>query len=344
MSFTEIETANLTLGHCPASGQPLPADVVEDYRREPDCTHFPCPACGDILELPSAAGGFIPQHMPGQAGEPETTEKTFFDLLDDPAALTEALASIQLTGKQRAHLGELFASADGEAVRKDAGNRVQSTTRYSCSKIGGYLTKHFGGVGATHDMMWVGFIAHDVNGGERWIMRTQIREALVQLGWFGAGPTISSETGPPMGSTEGLRPQDAVGPSSEAVLLAAVQKSMSDGAAARAARLEFAPKVPEKYQQTTTAFKRNPDVIAQVLVRAAGACEACQKPAPFLRTTDNTPYLEVHHKVPLAADGFDTVDNAIAVCPNCHRKAHYGSEDPSDAQSSSLRFGLGGVH
>lgn len=344
MSSTEIDTTDQTFGYCSASGQPLPADAVEDYLREPDCTHFYCPDCGDVLELPPAADGLIPQHMPGLAGEPETTERTFFDILDDPDALTEALASIQLTGKQRAHLGELFASADGEVVRKDAGNRVQSTTRYSCSKIGGYLTKHFGGIGATDNMMWVGFIAHDADGGERWVMRTQIRSALVQLGWFGPGPAISSEDAPPIDSTVGPSTQDAAGPSSESVLLAAVQKSMSDGAAARAARLAVAPKVPEKYQQTTTAFKRNPDVIAEVLVRAAGVCEACQKPAPFLRTTDKTPYLEVHHKVSLAADGFDTVDNAIAVCPNCHRKAHHGSADPSDAPSSSVRSGVGGVH
>jgi len=34
--------------------------------------------------------------------------------------------------------------------------------------------------------------------------------------------------------------------------------------------------------------------------------------------------LEVHHKVPLAEGGDDTVENAIALCPNCHRHAHYG--------------------
>lgn len=33
---------------------------------------------------------------------------------------------------------------------------------------------------------------------------------------------------------------------------------------------------------------------------------------------------EVHHKVPLSAGGDDTVENAIALCPNCHRKAHFG--------------------
>ncbi|MGH8437576.1 MAG: HNH endonuclease [Pseudomonas sp.] len=33
---------------------------------------------------------------------------------------------------------------------------------------------------------------------------------------------------------------------------------------------------------------------------------------------------EVHHKVRLADGGLDTVENAIAVCPNCHRQAHFG--------------------
>jgi len=37
-----------------------------------------------------------------------------------------------------------------------------------------------------------------------------------------------------------------------------------------------------------------------------------------------TPYLEVHHRVPLAENGEDTVENAVAICPNCHRKAHDG--------------------
>ncbi len=40
--------------------------------------------------------------------------------------------------------------------------------------------------------------------------------------------------------------------------------------------------------------------------------------------SDKTPYLEVHHRIPLAKKGEDTVANAIALCPNCHRKSHYG--------------------
>ena len=93
---------------------------------------------------------------------------------------------------------------------------------------------------------------------------------------------------------------------------------------ARRRRLKAAPKKPEPFFCTTIAFRRNPDVVAEVLERAAGRCEQCGKPAPFKRAKDKTPYLEVHHCVTLASGGEDTVKNALAVCPNCHRQAHYG--------------------
>jgi 5-methylcytosine-specific restriction protein A len=70
-------------------------------------------------------------------------------------------------------------------------------------------------------------------------------------------------------------------------------------------------------------YQRNPDVVAAVLERANGHCERCRNPAPFLRS-DGTPYLEVHHSIGLADGGPDTVANALALCPNCHRELHYG--------------------
>lgn len=33
-------------------------------------------------------------------------------------------------------------------------------------------------------------------------------------------------------------------------------------------------------------------------------------------------FLETHHIVPLGQDGNDTIENTIALCPNCHRKMH----------------------
>ncbi|WP_233546089.1 HNH endonuclease [Salinibius halmophilus] len=82
--------------------------------------------------------------------------------------------------------------------------------------------------------------------------------------------------------------------------------------------------LPRKVSVTATVFIRNPHVVAEVLARAGGICEQCNCPAPFNRASDGSAYLEVHHVKPLASGGEDTVCNAIALCPNCHREAHYG--------------------
>lgn len=105
--------------------------------------------------------------------------------------------------------------------------------------------------------------------------------------------------------------------------LAKVSASLQD-AETRAKRLASAPKKPLKKLIQVWEFDRNPDVVAEVLHQAKGKCQRCGATAPFLRKSDGTPYLEVHHKVQLAFGGEDSVKNAIAVCPNCHRKAHYG--------------------
>lgn len=92
----------------------------------------------------------------------------------------------------------------------------------------------------------------------------------------------------------------------------------------RERRLQLATKKPEQVQTLVAVYKRNADVIVTVLERAKGICEECKQPAPFIRSSDGTPYLEVHHCIPLGYGGEDTVDNAVALCPNCHRKAHFG--------------------
>jgi 5-methylcytosine-specific restriction endonuclease McrA len=115
----------------------------------------------------------------------------------------------------------------------------------------------------------------------------------------------------------------------EKSLHAELDVSAHSSAKERALRLAAAPKKPAEVQVVSRAFRRNPDVIVEVLNRAAGRCELCNAPAPFLRLSDGSPYLEVHHKITLAAGGDDTVDNAYALCPNCHRHEHFGQ--PSEA-------------
>ena len=79
------------------------------------------------------------------------------------------------------------------------------------------------------------------------------------------------------------------------------------------------------YSDPTFAnFIRNPDVVAEVKIRAKGFCESCKNEAPFKTAAKGEPYLEVHHVITLANGGPDTVENCLALCPNCHRKMHYG--------------------
>ena len=103
----------------------------------------------------------------------------------------------------------------------------------------------------------------------------------------------------------------------------AVNKSIKDKNGRRK-RLQKSDGIPDKYAVVQQVFNRNPDVVAEVLERAAGKCESCGSPAPFKKRSNGFPYLEVHHKKQLAHGGKDIVSNAVALCPNCHRKAHYG--------------------
>ena len=105
-----------------------------------------------------------------------------------------------------------------------------------------------------------------------------------------------------------------------------VRDSRASEPAERKARLKTARKIPCKRAVKSYEFRRNPDVIVEVLERTGGTCEACGKPAPFRRASNDEPYLEVHHKKPLSQGGEDTVENATALCPNCHRKRHYGTQ------------------
>ena len=54
---------------------------------------------------------------------------------------------------------------------------------------------------------------------------------------------------------------------------------------------------------------------------AEGKCQYCGNDAPFI-DNNGQPYLEEHHVKRLADGGSDTIDNVVAICPNCHRKIH----------------------
>ncbi|MDD3354629.1 HNH endonuclease [Zoogloea sp.] len=83
-----------------------------------------------------------------------------------------------------------------------------------------------------------------------------------------------------------------------------------------------------RQQTTTTTFKRRPEVVAWVIEYALqknqGKCELCKRKS--FTTLKGEPYLEVHHVIPLSENGPDEISNAVALCPACHREAHFGKD------------------
>ena len=82
---------------------------------------------------------------------------------------------------------------------------------------------------------------------------------------------------------------------------------------------------PEKRQRASGNYNRNGDVKDYVLNSAKGVCECCMETAPFCKD-DGSPFLEIHHVHFLSEGGADTIENSVAVCPNCHKELHFGKK------------------
>ncbi len=71
----------------------------------------------------------------------------------------------------------------------------------------------------------------------------------------------------------------------------------------------------------TTQYSRDPDVAEYAKRRANGICQLCEKQAPFKDKNDDW-FLVTHHIIWLSREGEDSIQNTVALCPNCHAKMH----------------------
>lgn len=93
----------------------------------------------------------------------------------------------------------------------------------------------------------------------------------------------------------------------------------------RAKALEQAKGSLPQREARRRIVERSQAIRQYALRRAGGHCEACGSPAPF-QTPEGEPFLEVHHIRRLSDGGPDHPEWVAAVCPNCHRRAHYGKD------------------
>lgn len=81
----------------------------------------------------------------------------------------------------------------------------------------------------------------------------------------------------------------------------------------------------ETTTQEVTAYDRSTAIREYVIARADGQCEGCGDDAPFIGSTGE-PYLHAHHIDELSSGGEDTLENVIALCPNCHYRVHHARD------------------
>lgn len=75
----------------------------------------------------------------------------------------------------------------------------------------------------------------------------------------------------------------------------------------------FVPNTVRRHTANLLAVRDN------IISRAKGHCQLCGAPAPF-SDAEGRPYLEIRHLIPLHQGGNDSLDNLVALCPNCDAK------------------------
>jgi predicted HNH restriction endonuclease len=91
---------------------------------------------------------------------------------------------------------------------------------------------------------------------------------------------------------------------------------------------------PEKITGEKVSFRRNPELAKKSILLANYQCDLDKSHKTFI-TKNGKPYMEAHHLIPLSTQDYfdyslDVDANIVCLCPNCHRKLHYGNNLTND--------------
>lgn len=92
--------------------------------------------------------------------------------------------------------------------------------------------------------------------------------------------------------------------------------------------------LPNKAERTLNVIERNPAKAKGALLLSNYKCNINSNHESFI-SRNNHPYMEAHHLIPISAqDDFnvslDVDANIVCLCPNCHKKLHYGNNIKDD--------------
>lgn len=91
----------------------------------------------------------------------------------------------------------------------------------------------------------------------------------------------------------------------------------------------------EKVVLKSLGYLRNEQVAATAIQAAEFRCEADPDHKTFTSAATGKPYMEGHHLIPISYQGefehsIDIKENIVALCPNCHRLLHHGTNDEKE--------------
>lgn len=91
----------------------------------------------------------------------------------------------------------------------------------------------------------------------------------------------------------------------------------------------------ERVFSRSLGYLRNAQVAATAVQAADFRCEVNPAHKTFTSAATGKPYMEGHHLIPLSnqgefEDSIDVKENIVALCPNCHRLLHHGTNDEKE--------------
>lgn len=89
--------------------------------------------------------------------------------------------------------------------------------------------------------------------------------------------------------------------------------------------------VPEQKEYITQKYERSIIEATKAKELANWCCEIDNTHSTFLAKSNNKPYVEAHHLIPVSAQKYfnysiDCSSNIVSLCPNCHRLIHFAND------------------
>ncbi len=94
---------------------------------------------------------------------------------------------------------------------------------------------------------------------------------------------------------------------------------------------------PNQESRTINSYPRNNILRTYIKERSNYSCEMPTCDYIGFEKENGQRYIEVHHVQPLSEGGEDSIENAAALCPTCHRKLHY-AENKEEMKIELLDF------